>query len=99
MRDITFSYVDAGCLMHENRDGRWIIEHPTDGYFPTSSRLWDVLIEHHEHPHTLPLKYMGSFKTKLDAMHFVKRQLKKSINYFKAQGISNKFYYQDYTTK
>jgi len=99
MKAALFSEVDAGCLMFEKNDARWIIEHPINGYMPTSSRMWDVLIEHPEQPHSLPVKFMGSFKAKIEALSFVKTQLKNSINYFNSQAISNEFYYEDYTKK
>lgn len=96
---VEFVLVDAGCLMCETTKDRWIIEHPLDGYLPTFSKMWDVLIEHPKEPHQKPLKFMGSFRTKSQALKFVDFNISNSINYFNAKRTTNKFYTEDYTIK
>lgn len=99
MINTNFSCVDLGCLMKETESGRWIVEHPLKGYFPTHSKMWDVLIEHPEKPHSKKAKFLGSFKRKKEAMLFVKQQLQGGISYFTAKSTSNKYYNSDYTKK
>jgi len=94
-----FKQVDAGCLMLEIKNDRWIIEHPHNGYFPTVSKQWDIVIEHPNEPHREPLKFMGSFKTKKSSVEFILMQLEKGIDYFNSTAIENKFYNKDYSRK
>ncbi len=94
-----FELVDAGCLMLEKNDGRWIIEHPSNGYMQTSSKQWDVIIEHPEEPHREPLKFLGSFETMRSSINFIKLQLEKGIGYFNATSLENQFYNKDYSHK
>ncbi len=94
-----FELVDAGCLMFDSIEGRWIIEHPKNGYMPTVSKLWDVIIEHPENPHREPLKFLGSFKTKKDSIEFITRQLESGVDYFNAEQSESKFYNKDYSHK
>ncbi len=96
---INFELVDAGCLMHENTGGRWIIEHPRNGYLPTVSKKWDVLIEHPEMPHKEPLKFLGSFNSKEISIKFMKELIIKDESYFTVTPIENQFYNQDYSRK
>lgn len=96
---LKFKLVDAGCLMLEKNNGRWIIEHPSNGYMPTASKQWDVIIEHPETPHKEPLKFLGSFKTKSNSLEFITKQFDNGINYFNAEGVENQFYNKDYSHK
>jgi hypothetical protein len=97
--EINFELVDAGCFMYENTGGRWIIEHPRNGYLPTFSKKWDVLVEHPENPHKEPLKYLGSFNSKKSSFEFVKEKILKKENYFTVNSVENRFYNQDYSKK
>jgi hypothetical protein len=99
MSDSSFSLVDLGCLMMENDSGRWIVEHPSNGYFPTHSKMWDVLVEHPESPHSMKVKFLGSFKTKKDAVSFINNQLLSGVSYFNISPTSNKYYNIDYSKK
>ena len=94
-----FNLVDAGCLMYESAEARWIIEHPTSGYQPTESRMWDVILEHPVQPHSMPLKFLGSFKAKKTAIDFVVQKHSSSVTYFNAIAQTNDFYNEDYTKK
>ncbi len=94
-----FKLVDCGCYMLETCSARWIIKHPTNGYLPAKSKLWDVLVEHPDTPHTSVLKYLGSFKTKREAIKMITEKQLQSVNYLNAAAISNKFYNEDYTLK
>lgn len=94
-----FKEVDAGCFMFENESGRWIIEHPFNGYMPTISKQWDVILEHPKEPHRKLIKFLGSFKTKISSIEFIKRQLKEDICYFNAEPVENNFYNKDYSQK
>lgn len=99
MNKVEFELVDQGCLMYENKGGRWIIEKPLDGYLPTISNLWDVIIEHPENPHKEPLKYLGSFGSKKQAIKFVNQKIRFSENYFSIEACQNQFYNKDYSQK
>lgn len=94
-----FDLVDAGCLMFETNVGRWIIEHPFNGYLQTTSKQWDVLIEHPDEPHREPIKFLGSFKTKILSIEFISKQIKNGLGYFNAVPIENQFYNKDYSRK
>lgn len=96
---LKFDLVDAGCLMYETHEGRWIIEHPFNGYLPTASKQWDVLIEHPTEPHREPIKFLASFKNKKDSIEFIKRQLVSGVDYFNAVQSESKFYNKDYSRK
>jgi hypothetical protein len=94
-----FCLVDQGCYMLETSEGRWVIEDPNNGYSPTISRMWDIIIEHPDEPHSKPVKYMGSVKKKNDAIKMVKSLIKSDTNFQNAAPISNQFYNSDYTPK
>ncbi|MCZ8354004.1 MAG: hypothetical protein O9340_04670 [Cyclobacteriaceae bacterium] len=94
-----FELVDSGCLMLETKLGRWIIEHPKNGYLETTSKKWDIIIEHPDEPHRKPLKFMGSFKNKRQAINEVKQKINQGIGYFNAIPNENEFYNSDYSQK
>jgi CTP synthase (UTP-ammonia lyase) len=96
---LKFIEVDCGCFMYETENARWIIEHPTKGYKATISKMWDAIIEHPENPHSVPLKLLGSYTTKSDAIKSIQETIQKGGNYHTLNGIENTFYNRDYTAK
>lgn len=94
-----FTIVDFGCFMFETKEARWIIEHPRNGYKETQSKMWDAIVEHPITPHSMPLKFIGSYSSRQEAINQILQIIIRGNNYDTFIGVENKFYKQDYTTK
>ncbi|MEP0367791.1 MAG: hypothetical protein ABJN36_18235 [Cyclobacteriaceae bacterium] len=95
---VEFELVDAGCFMFENDHGRWIIQHPKNGYLETASKMWDTLVEHPESPHDTPVKFLGSFNTKTEAKKHLEHLIR-DHNFESVSSVENAFYSHDYYVK
>ena len=96
----TFEMVNAGCwMLNDDISQRWKIQQPKGGYMPTTSKMWDTMIEDFDNPNTKPVKFLGSFKSKILAIDCIQNLIEKGETFDSIIATENEFYNTDYTSK
>ncbi len=84
MENLQFELSDEGWYVAdpENESERWCIAHPTEGYEPTESGVWDIFVESMNNSRNeSPIKYLGSKCTKKGAEKFVNSLVQQKMTY------------------